>query len=102
MVTITVQETKNHHIQSFFFLVKIFFEFWFSYKFQTKAAVTFAHVSTLFSHIEFTIQILSKSITCHFQFFELFWVILTAKIWSENLILRVRYSFGTLFNILRG
>ena len=39
---------------------------------------------------------------CHFQFFELFWVILTPKFFSIHLKPRVRYSFGTPFNILRG
>ena len=74
---------------------------------------TFAYGSkNLFLHIEFTVQILSKSITSNsviFAFFlklKVFYfkvkVILIPKKISENLKLRVRYFFGTSFDILRG
>ena len=38
---------------------------------------------------------------CHFQFFQLFRVILTLKFFSKKQKLRVQYFFGTPFNILR-
>ena len=38
----------------------------------------------------------------HLHFLNLFCVILTPNTFSKNLRLRVRYFFGTLFNILRG
>ena len=82
-----------------------FLKFWFSYKFQAKVAPTFALGSkNLFSRIEFTVQIFVYMDTvqqCHFQFFELFWVILTPKNFSKNLKRRLRYFFATPFNILR-
>ena len=62
MLIITVQKIINHHIQSF--TLFWYFWFWFPHKFQTKGAHTFAHdLKKLFSPIEFTVKISSKSFT---------------------------------------
>ena len=71
---IAVQKIRNHHVQIIFiFLVFIFFYFFlFSHNYRTKTAPTFAHSSkNLFFHIQFTIKILSKSITSNSVIFSI-------------------------------
>ena len=80
---------------------KISFFFKFVHKFQTKATPIFTHGSkNLFSHIEFTVQISSKSITPNVTF-SVFWVILgdiDTKKFSKNLKLCTEF-FVTLYII---
>ena len=105
--TISIQKIKNHHIQwcGFFFIKNFFLVLIFS-QIPNQSRTHFRPwlKKFVFSHRIYCpnfVQIDNVQ-QCHFQFFKLFWVILTLKNISKNLKLCVRFSFGTPYNIFCG